>query len=34
MIKLVNLLNEVSAKKGLTQVVKGNTKEVEGIKVS
>ena len=34
MIKLTNLLNEISAKKGLEQVVKGNTKEVEGIKVS
>lgn len=27
-------INEISAKKGLEQVVKGNTKEVEGIKVS
>ncbi len=34
MIKLTNVLNEISAKKGLEQVVKGNTKEVEGIKVS
>ena len=27
-------INEISAKKGLEQVVKGNTKDVEGIKVS
>jgi len=27
-------INEISAKKGLEQVVKGNTKEVEGVKLS
>jgi hypothetical protein len=34
MIKLKDILKEVSDKKGFTQVVKGNTQEVEGIKVS
>lgn len=34
MIKLTTLLNEISAEGGLKQVVKGNTKEVEGIKLS
>jgi hypothetical protein len=32
--KYSNSVNEISAKKGLEQVIKGNTKDVEGIKVS
>ena len=34
MIKLTNLLNEISAEGGLKRVIKGQTSEVEGIKLS
>ena len=31
MIKLTNLLNEISAEGGLKRIIKGQTSEVEGI---
>ena len=34
MIKLKNLLNEISAEGGLKRVIKGQNSEVEGIKLS